>query len=230
MSRLVQQSVAGVIIIAPVASRDSALGALPAELPAVVVEADPESAASAVTVDSQLGAALATRHLLELGHRTVFHISGPRDWIEAQQRIVGWRDALEHAGAPIPEVILGDWSAQAGYDAGLVLAKLPDATAVFAANDNMALGLLRALSEQGRSVPGDISVVGFDDIAEAGFFTPADHDPPGLRGDGPAHRRAVAAPGRDRCAQRRAHHVGPGPGGARVHSDSTPAAFSEAYN
>jgi DNA-binding LacI/PurR family transcriptional regulator len=172
VARLVQQSVAGVIIIAPVASRDSALDALPAELPAVVVEADPNSAVSAVTVDSQLGAELATRHLLELGHRTVIHISGPRDWIEAQHRIVGWRRALEQAGAQVPEVILGDWSAQSGYDAGHVLENLPEATAVFAANDNMALGLLRALSEQGRSVPGEMSVVGFDDIAEAGFFTP----------------------------------------------------------
>jgi DNA-binding LacI/PurR family transcriptional regulator len=172
VERLLQQAVAGVIIIAPVVSRDSALDALPPELPAVVVEADPESAISAVTVDSRLGASLATRHLLELGHRTVFHISGPQDFIEAQQRIAGWRETLEQAGSPVPEVILGDWSAQAGYDAGQVLAELPDVTAVFAANDNTALGLLRALSEQGRSVPGDISVVGFDDIAEAGFFTP----------------------------------------------------------
>lgn len=172
VERLLQQAVAGVIIIAPVASRDSALDALPPELPAVVVEADPESAISAVTVDSRLGASLATRHLLELGHRTVFHISGPQDFIEAQQRIAGWRQTLEQAGSPVPEVILGDWSAQAGYDAGHVLAGLPDVTAVFAANDNTALGLLRALSEHGRSVPGDISVVGFDDIAEAGFFTP----------------------------------------------------------
>jgi DNA-binding LacI/PurR family transcriptional regulator len=172
VERLLQQAVAGVIIIAPVFSRDSALDALPPDLPAVVVEADPESAISAVTVDSRLGASLATRHLLELGHRTVFHISGPQDFIEAQQRIAGWRQTLEQAGSPVPEVILGDWSAQAGYDAGHVLADLPNVTAVFAANDNTALGLLRALSEHGRSVPGDISVVGFDDIAEAGFFTP----------------------------------------------------------
>jgi DNA-binding LacI/PurR family transcriptional regulator len=172
VSRLVQQSVAGVIIIAPVDSRDSALDALPAELPAVVVEADPGSSISAVTVDSQLGATLATQHLLDLGHRTVFHVAGPRDWIEAQQRITGWRRTLEAAGAPVPDVLVGDWSAKAGYDAGHLLARLPEATAVFAANDNMALGLLRALSEEGRAVPGDMSVVGFDDIAEAGFFTP----------------------------------------------------------
>jgi DNA-binding LacI/PurR family transcriptional regulator len=168
----VQQAVAGVIIIAPVASRDSALDALPPELPAVVVEADPETAVSAVTVDSRLGARLATGHLLGLGHLTVAHISGPQDFIEAQERIVGWRRTLEQAGAPIPEVIRGDWSAQSGYDAGQLLASLPEVTAVFAANDNMALGLLRALNEQGRSVPEDVSIVGFDDIAEAGFFTP----------------------------------------------------------
>lgn len=172
VSRLVNQAVAGVIIIAPVVSRDSALDAVPPKLPAVVVEADPGSAVSGVTVDQRLGAFLATQHLLELGHNTVFHISGPRDFIEAQERIIGWRRTLEEARAPVPEVILGDWSAQSGYDAGRVLAALPEATAVFAANDNTALGLLRALTELGRSVPGDISVVGFDDIAEAGFFTP----------------------------------------------------------
>src|SRR5579875_819710 len=114
VTRLVQQSVAGVIIIAPVASRDSALDALPADLPAVVVEADPKSAVSSVMVDSRLGARLATAHLLDLGHRTVAHISGPQDFIEAQERIVGWRQTLEQAGAPVPDVIHGDWSAQSG--------------------------------------------------------------------------------------------------------------------
>ena len=172
VSRLVQQSVAGVIVIAPVASRDSALDVLPPDLPAVVVEAAPAAAVSAVTVDSRLGARLATAHLLGLGHQTVVHISGPQEFIEAQERIVGWRQTLEQAGAPVPEVIHGDWSAQSGYDAGQLLARSPEVTAVFAANDNMALGLLRALNEQGRSVPADVSIVGFDDIAEAGFFTP----------------------------------------------------------
>lgn len=172
VSRLLQQSVAGVIIIAPVDTRDSALSALPADLPAVAVEADPDSAVPGVTVDQELGAYLATRHLLDLGHRAIAHISGPKDFIEAQQRVVGWRRALTEAGVASPEVLVGDWSAQSGYDAGRLLAGTPEVTAVFAANDNMALGLLRALSEQGRSVPRDISIVGFDDIAEAGFFTP----------------------------------------------------------
>jgi DNA-binding LacI/PurR family transcriptional regulator len=172
VSRLLQQSVAGVIIIAPVDTRDSALSVLPADLPAVAVEADPDSRVPGVTVDQELGAYLATRHLLDLGHRAIAHISGPNDFIEAQQRVVGWRRALGEAGVASPEVLVGDWSAQSGYDAGRLLAGAPEVTAVFAANDNMALGLLRALSEQGRSVPHDISIVGFDDIAEAGFFTP----------------------------------------------------------
>jgi DNA-binding LacI/PurR family transcriptional regulator len=169
---LVRQAVAGVIIIAPVATNDDALNALPPELPAVVVEADAEPSLSAVTVDQVAGAYLATKHLLDRGHRTVVHISGPADWIEARQRVTGWRRALDEAGAPAPEVIAGDWSARSGYAAGLVLANRPEVTAVFAANDNMALGLLRALNERGRAVPREVSVVGFDDIAEANFFTP----------------------------------------------------------
>lgn len=169
---LVQQAVAGVIIIAPIATNDHALKALPADLPAVVVEADAEPAVSAVTVDQAAGAYLATKHLLDLGHRNVVHISGPKNWIEARQRVTGWRRALEEAGVEAPEVIAGDWSAKSGYDAGLLLAELPELTAVFAANDNTALGLLHALNERGRSVPGDVSVVGFDDIAESAFFMP----------------------------------------------------------
>jgi DNA-binding LacI/PurR family transcriptional regulator len=172
VSRLVQQSVAGLIVIAPVGGADLALGAIPPELPAVLVDAGAEPGVSAVAVDQRLGASLATQHLLDLGHRTVFHVSGPQEWLDAQQRVAGWLGALEAAGAPVPEVISGDWSAQAGYDAGQVLAHVPEATAVFVGNDNMALGLLRALNELGRTVPGDLSVVGFDDIAEAGFFTP----------------------------------------------------------
>lgn len=172
VSQLVQLSVAGVIIVVPVASTDSALAALPPELPAVVVEADPDGRVSAVTVDQCAGAYLATRHLLDLGHRAVVHIAGPKDWIEASQRVDGWRHALAEAGIQPPRLIYGDWTARSGYDAGLILAPRHDVTAVFAANDNMALGLLRALNEAGRSVPDDVSVVGFDDIAEAAFFTP----------------------------------------------------------
>ena len=116
-----------------------------------------------VTVDQFAGAELATRHLLDLGHRTVWHIAGPDDWLEAQQRIAGWRSTLEAAGAPVPPVLVGDWGSKSGYELGRRLAADPEVTAVFAGNDPMALGLLRALHEAGRTPPSAVSVVGFDD-------------------------------------------------------------------
>jgi DNA-binding LacI/PurR family transcriptional regulator len=109
---------------------------------------------------------------LELGHRTVWHIAGPDDWQESRQRTAGWRRALEEAGADIPPPLTGDWSAQTGYELGRELVADPHVTAVFVANDQMALGLLRVLHEQGRDVPGEVSVVGFDDVPEAAYFTP----------------------------------------------------------
>jgi DNA-binding LacI/PurR family transcriptional regulator len=117
-------------------------------------------------------AALATRHLLDLGHRTVHHVAGPQHWYSAQERVEGWRTALAERGAVQPPYLEGDWFSQSGYDAGRVLAQDPDVTAVFAANDDMAIGALRAFREAGRRVPGDISIVGFDDIPVAPFVDP----------------------------------------------------------
>jgi Transcriptional regulators len=125
-----------------------------------------------VAVDNTAGAARATRYLLDLGHRTVHHVGGPGSWLDARERTRGWSQTLHEAGAQQPEVLAGDWSARSGYEIGLQLARRPEVTAVFCANDHMALGLLRALGEQGRRVPEDVSVVGFDDIPEAAFFRP----------------------------------------------------------
>jgi DNA-binding LacI/PurR family transcriptional regulator len=125
-----------------------------------------------VAVDQLGGAAAATRHLLDLGHRTVWHIAGPLDFLEADQRIDGWRATLQAAGAEVPPLLRGDWSARSGYELAPRLLRSPDVTAVFVANDQMALGMLRSLHESGREVPRDISIVGFDDIPEAAYFTP----------------------------------------------------------
>jgi len=111
-------------------------------------------------------------HLLDLGHRTVHHIGGPVEWFEARERERGWRDALEEAGACVTPVLRGDWSPRAGYELGRKLAGADDLTAIFVANDQMALGVLRAFSELGVSVPGNVSIVGFDDAPEAEFFSP----------------------------------------------------------
>jgi LacI family transcriptional regulator len=160
-----------VIIVAPQMSA-AALHSLPSGLLAVAVAAGKDSALPSVAVDQIAGAQLAVRHLLELGHGTVWHIAGPSDWLEARDRIEGWRRTLSEAGVGVPPLLVGDWSARSGYAAGQALSGQAGVSAVFAGNDQMALGLLRALQERGIRVPDDISVVGFDDIPEAGFLLP----------------------------------------------------------
>ena len=147
-----------------------------------------------VAVDQFAGAAAATRHLLELGHRTVWHVAGPADWLEARAarstaggRARGGRRrrrrrSLRATGARAPAT-----SSAGGC------ATVRDVTAIFAANDQMALGVLRALHEAGREVPRDISIVGFDDIPEAAVLhAAADDRAPGLQRDGAPERDAAA--------------------------------------
>jgi DNA-binding LacI/PurR family transcriptional regulator len=141
-------------------------------MPVVVVEGDPRGHLAAVNADQEVGARTATAYLLSAGHHSVFHVSGPPEWHESNARLAGWRSTLQEAGAEVVPVLSGDWTARSGYEAGRVLARIPEATAIFAANDQMALGVLRALHEHGRRVPEDVSVVGFDDIPEAAYFTP----------------------------------------------------------
>jgi DNA-binding LacI/PurR family transcriptional regulator len=172
VERLRSQSVDGIIIVAPHESAAEGLRNLPPELPLVVVGAAEEIPFALAAVDQRSGAVKATRHLLSLGHETVWQLAGPTDWIDASGRRAGWRAVLEAAGRAVPEPLTGDWSALSGYEQGRVLARDPDVTAVFAANDAMALGLLRALREGGRRVPEDVSVVGFDDVPESGYFAP----------------------------------------------------------
>ena len=172
VERLRVQGVDGILVITPQEEAADALVNLPAGVPLVAVEAGRPNSVPLVAVDQFAGAVNATQLLLDLGHETVWHVSGPREFLEAQQRVDGWRATLEAAGAPVPPVLVGDWSAASGYRVGLQLADDPDVTAIFVANDQMALGVLRALHERGREIPGEVSVVGFDDIPEAQYFTP----------------------------------------------------------
>ena len=172
VERLRMQGVDGILVIAPLEGAGEALVALPRDLPLVAVEAGPADALPVVAVDQFAGAAIATRHLLELGHPTVAHIGGPPDFLEAVQRVDGWRSTLQAAGAAVPPVPLGDWSPRSGYELGQRLMEGDGVSAVFVANDQMALGVLRALNEAGYEVPGQVSVVGFDDIPEAPYYSP----------------------------------------------------------
>ncbi|GAB7104467.1 LacI family DNA-binding transcriptional regulator [Streptomyces phaeofaciens JCM 4814] len=170
--RLSAEGADGVIAIAPQLWVARALAEARLDIPLVVMDNDLGDGTPVVTSDARTGARLATRHLLSLGHPTVRHVAGPTGWTSADRRAESWRDTLKAAGAEIPAPLIGDWSADSGYDLGRELAKDPTVTAIFASNDQMALGVLRALHEAGRRVPEDVSVVGYDDIPEAAHFLP----------------------------------------------------------
>jgi DNA-binding LacI/PurR family transcriptional regulator len=172
VKRLRRLAVEGILVVAPQRGEIDTLAELAVDVPVVVVAAGPQERLPAVAIDHYSGAIAATSHLLELGHRTVFHIAGPADREDPGPRLAGWRDTLMAAGADIPTPMAGDWSAEAGYELGRRLALRRDVTAVFAASDQMALGVMHALFEAGRRVPQDVSVVGFDGSPHGEFFNP----------------------------------------------------------
>jgi DNA-binding LacI/PurR family transcriptional regulator len=139
-------------------------------IPTLVVKSEPEADFFTVSVDQRRGAALAAQHLIELGHREIVHLSGPLDWLDARERDRAWHEHLAAAGLPARPSAVGDWSSDSGYAFGRSVDV--DLTAVFAANDQMALGLMHALHERGIRVPHDVSVVGFDDVPDARHFVP----------------------------------------------------------
>ena len=168
--QLGEQAVDGIIILVETHRLDGV--AVPEGLPVVVVDSSAQYDYPIVDNDQAHGARLATEHLLDLGHETVWHVAGPELSYSARRRRTAWQETLEAHGRTAPPVLPGDWSAGSGYEAGLRLADDDEVTAVFTANDQMALGLLRALHERGRRVPDDVSVVGFDDMEEAAYFWP----------------------------------------------------------
>lgn len=172
IDHLLAQSVEGIVMIAALREAVELVHQQDPGVPLVVVEGDLSRARFAVGVDQYAGARLATQHLIDLGHRRIAHVTGPKGWTEAEERLKGWREAMTEAGLDADLCVAGDWSAAEGFRAGIELAQVKDLTAIFAANDQTALGVLRALHEAGRVVPDDISVVGFDDSPEAGFLIP----------------------------------------------------------
>ena len=171
--RLSEAAVDGVVIIFEAHLLDDAEFVLPPGIPVVVVDSDAGSGGyTVVDTDQAQGARLATEHLLGLGHAQVWHIAGPRTSFSATHRIESWRGTLRNAGIAAPEPLYGDWTTESGYRHGLVLGRRTDVTAIFAANDQMALGAMRALHELGRRIPEEVSVVGFDDMEEAHSFWP----------------------------------------------------------
>ncbi|WP_190991588.1 LacI family DNA-binding transcriptional regulator [Pseudarthrobacter sulfonivorans] len=171
-SRMGELAVDAVIAIMEAHLLGAATVTLPPGVKVVVVDSGAGDQYSVVDTDQADGARMAVQHLMNLGHETVWHVAGPEESFASERRAAAWRTTLADAGRAVPPVLRGDWSADSGYEAGLRLADEPGCTAVFAANDHMALGILRALREKGKSIPEDMSLVGFDDVPEASAYAP----------------------------------------------------------
>ena len=169
---LTKQDFAGILAVGPPimmhAEMESRAFAVPVSLEAEDVDSpfDPPH-----SLNGQ-GADLAMNELIAMGHTRIGHVGGPIGWTSTTNRELGYWRALTRRGLPALPVLRGDWSARSGYQAGLAWPVELEATAIFAANDQMALGLLSALRDRGLRVPDQISVVGFDGIPESEFTAP----------------------------------------------------------
>lgn len=144
--------------------------------PIVFLNMESRPGLSIINDDNFHGAKTATAHLLQQGYRRIGHLSGPLDWWESRQRKSGWQQALVEAGIDVCDShsVAGDWTSS-GIEAALrqLQSQYPGMDAVFVANDQMALGAIKVLSEQGVSIPAQLGVVGFDGLAEAAYYWPA---------------------------------------------------------
>ncbi|PPH13191.1 MULTISPECIES: LacI family DNA-binding transcriptional regulator [unclassified Rathayibacter] len=169
---LLNQAVEGLVVVAPQIRVFDILSGVALRIPHVTLQTSEDDRDDALYVDQMAGARIATGHLIDLGHTEIVHLAGPQDWIEAEARMRGYLAELDHRSIPLRPPLLGDWSAEHGHRVGLELSRFLDFTAVFAGNDQMALGLMSAFHERGVRVPEDVSVIGFDDIPEAAFYWP----------------------------------------------------------
>ncbi|MGP6177267.1 LacI family DNA-binding transcriptional regulator [Microbacterium sp. A196] len=170
VAHLQAQAVDGLIVFAPHASALDALDGLDVGVPVAMLHAGGRGE-SGLSVDQVAGARLAVRALVGAGHRHIAHISGPEEWMEASARTAGFVAELAAHGLDPVAIVRGDWTAGSGHRAAAAIDE-SGATAVFASNDQMALGLIGGLRERGVRVSEDVSIVGFDDAPDAAFFWP----------------------------------------------------------
>lgn len=168
--------VEGIVFIAPLREITEDMTQMTIPVPVVAVTTQALGAGAGLTpisIDQELGARLALEHLYELGHRDIAHIAANHEFFEARNREQAWRDFMSERGLAIREPQAKGWEFSVGYEEGrrLLAEGLP--TAVFCANDQIALGLYRALEEAGVCVPRDVSIVGFDDMPAAAYYSPA---------------------------------------------------------
>jgi DNA-binding LacI/PurR family transcriptional regulator len=169
---LLNHGVEGIIAITPHVSALKTLATIRTNVP-LVTAGGGHSLAGDVSLDQERGAMDAVHHLIDLGHRRIAYLAGPFDWVDSQRRLNGWRTGLRERGLQEGGLYEGDWSARSGYNIGMSLDLEDGPTAVCVGNDEMALGLLKAMRERGCNVPRDMSITGFDDAPGAAFFEPS---------------------------------------------------------
>lgn len=170
--RIMEWAVDGVLLIAPVENIDFSYmqeRLAQNKVPLLQIDIQPGSKQPSVIIDQHHGSYLITKHLIELGHQRICEISGPLNWYSASARHAGFMQALTESGLNAIASTEGNWTAASGYEAAKTLLG-KDFTAIVVANDQMAVGVMSLLAENGLRIPEDVSVVGFDDIPEARFF------------------------------------------------------------
>ncbi|MDR9827201.1 substrate-binding domain-containing protein [Vibrio sp. FNV 38] len=174
IKQMIAQGVDGLIIIVPSLSIEE-IKALTGDTPVVLVGRDGEDMFESLLVDNQLGGYIATNHLIQQGHTDIVHVLGTKSSTDAAQRHIGYKNSLEAAGIEYRQslVIDGAYESQKAFDAiNQLIRKKQSFTAVFAANDNSAYGVIQALYQNNFRVPEDVSVIGFDDLLVSQFFIP----------------------------------------------------------
>ena len=167
---LFDHAIEALVVLAAVRSVLDVIDAYDINVPVVYLLTGDERAPWSVSVDQRGGVAFAIAHLIERGHTKIQHVAGPKLSTEAQLRVEAVAAELDKHGLEPLHTLYGDWTPLSGYELGAQLD--PSATAVFCGNDQMAMGVIRALVDAGRRVPEDMSVIGFDDIPESAFMLP----------------------------------------------------------
>lgn len=145
-------------------------------VPMLFIAMQPRDGIPSIATDNFQGAVMAVQHLLGRGRKKIGHISGPRGWWEAEERKRGWRETLDAAGFETSErsCAEGNWSSASGEQAFIqLLESFPDMDAVFVANDQMALSVLREAWRRGIRIPEQLAVIGFDGIPESAYYYPS---------------------------------------------------------
>lgn len=181
LDTLVQKKVDGIIFVSTRGSSASIQQLSDLRIPIVIAdreidEIDCMDNLTVVLTDNLHGGSIAVRHLIDLGHRKIGYIGGPSILTPSASRETGYREVMQNEGLPVDErwVARGDFTCESGYAAARqILQSEPAPSAIFCCNDMMAIGAIRAASDLGLSVPQDLSIVGFDDIALAAYLTPA---------------------------------------------------------